>query len=750
MNTVRIAQTITAVISIMASASILILGIGTYQISRLDLYKLINTVGNDVIVLQRDWNAENKNQVTPDFELEVLNLAKELEGFDSMALLVGGGRSTDKFNYYSLLVSPSFFYVRSYPLLKGRIFDSGTKEAVVGHDLKDFYGKTITVRGTNVRVVGVLKPISQRGGPDRLVDGTVFLPYDLKGLSVPMEVYLKFKNQEAMKLAIGQVEAWLAEKDYPYNITILSELYGKKIRERLHQLFKGTLLGMLVFLVIVTIANQNALSLTLALQGIREWGIRRTLGATASRIKYEAGLQHIKLLAVGIIAGTLLAMVLAPKFSSLTDLKTGITLSAVITATVILLIIGIVSIYPVLQWLGKQPPYLAIKGLATNTPHIRNYIALVLLLVGIAAIATQITLKHSAKAHTEQLLGKINRDVAVYTSFLYLKRQTLADPRGAAPINYKDFLALKRSKLFKKLDTIAYVDNYFIFSLNESTVDAQFFLRAYEGEYPELSGTRLILGKWPQPGHFEIVIGVSLAERLFGNIQTALGKKLKIFGRKWTISGIYKGAGRPAPGIADDGQALVLRKELNRTLPGGRGEILVRKKPSASNEIFDDIAEFLSARHNSKEYHPVKPIKISDMTPELKEIIDRLASSYSLLGILVLALAIFGMFTQTLINLQLSIRELGIRKAVGATNTQLWLEILKPTLSLATATAPLGVILGLFISVLIVNTYQITWSIPWTRLTLSIPLAPLITTFAVTLAFILFMNRRPLELMRAE
>ncbi|NPA72350.1 MAG: ABC transporter permease [Gammaproteobacteria bacterium] len=748
MNVVKASQIIIAASSIALSSAIFTLTIGAYQTSQAELSKLLDDINNNVLIVQRDWTVSS--QVTPDFEREIKEYAEQLDGFDELALSAGGGRSTNKFSYYSILVTPNFFTVRNYPLHKGRIFASGAKEAVVGYDHRDLLGKRISVRGFNVHVVGVLKPLSRRGGPDRLVDGTVFLPYDIRGLTTPVEVFLKFNDKRTMEIAYGEIKNWLHKMNYPYTVGVLAELYGLKIRKNLRRTLGGALLGMSLIATIVMLINLYSSSFTLAIHRIREWGIRRALGASGRKIKFEAGLQNLRLLIIGHMGGAVLAVILNPVFEYFTDFKVTPTLFAWTVSGLLILTISFFSISPVLSWVGQQPPYLAIRGLATHIPRARNFMALIILITGIAALNVQLILKNSIEKHTEFMLGNLANDVAIYSSFLYLKQQSLTDPRGAAPLNYSDFLALLNSALADHLDAVSYVDNYYIFSTKSFKSDIQFFLRAYEAKYPELSGARIVLGRWPAQGRFETIVGSQLAQRMFGDNTSAIGKKLKIFGRTWTISGVFQGASRPTPGTAASDQVLILREDLKRTLPNGRGEIIVRKKPNVPDKIFEEIANFLTARHNSSDYRPVNALRRRDLAPELQDVISRLADSYSLLSLLILVLATLGIFTQTIINLRFKIRELSIRRAVGATNTQIWLETLIPATFLATMFAPLGALLGVAISAVVIKAYQITWNIPWVQVALSLTISPLIISCAITIAFKIFANKSIVEQMRTE
>ncbi|GEM88576.1 ABC transporter permease [Oceanithermus desulfurans] len=747
-TTVRLLRAAVTLAATALAAALLLLGLSAYQHAQSELESLMRVVGRDVLMLERDWSQRGVI-VTPDFVDALRAFATELDGFEALALRASGGRSPNRFDYYHASVTPEYFPVRHYPLAKGRLFAPGSCEAVAGYDHADLLGRRIKVRGVEVHVVGVLEPVSRRGGPDRYVDGTVFVPYDLKGPTVPMEVYIKFSSERALEAAWPQIVRWLEAGGYPYVTRPLADLFGVELRRQLREVLGGALLWGLLAALLTAGVNLSAYSLARALEQIRALGIRRAVGATARDLLHETTYSSLAWALAGYTLGVGLGFGLAGWFMRETGLQATPTLSSVVFVGLGIGALAVVSAYPAARWSASQPPAGAVRGIASSLPQRRQALAFVGLVLGLAAYGAQLGITSSAEEHARRVVGDLSSSTAIYSSFLYLRQQSLTDPRGAVPLNYNDYLALRTSELARGIRRSAFVENYRI-ELTGPEGKVETYLRAYEGPYPVLGGARPFLGRWPLPGEGELALGRRLAERLYGRPKEALSQELSAFGRRWMVVGVFAGAARPAPGNAADDQALLPRADLKRTLPGARAEILVEKKPGASEQVFTEIGQFLTARHLDFGLHPVQPLRRNDLVPELRSVLMRLAAAYRLLAFTILVLAGAGLMAQTLVSVQRRMRELGIRRATGATKTQMFLELLAPLGIGAMLAGLLGALLGLGAAYAVVRLHEATWSLPWAQLLLAPMAAPLLSALAAALPAWQAVSVPPAEAMRSE
>lgn len=747
-TTVRIMRGAATLASTALASALLLLGLSSYQHTRFELERLMHVVGRDVLMLERDWSQQGKI-VTPDFAGALREFTSQLDGFETLALLASGGRSPTQFDYYHASVTPEYFSVRQYEVAKGRLFTPGSHEAVAGYDHAGLLGQRIEVRGVEVHVVGVLEPVSWRGGPDRYVDGTVFVPYGLKGLTVPMELYIKFSSERTLEAARPQIVRWLEEEGYPYTTRPLANLFGLELRRQLREVLGGALLWGLLAALLTAGANLSAYGLARALEQIRALGIRRAVGATARDLQRDMAYSSLAWALVGHMLGLGLAFGLTGWFMRETGLQAIPTMPSVVLVGLGIGALALLSAYPVARWSASQPPAGAVRGIASSLPQRRQELAFVGLVLGLAAYVAQLGITSSAEEHARRVVGNLSSSTAIYSSFLYLRQQSLTDPRGAIALNYSDYLALRASELARELKRTAYVENYRIELIGPKGW-AEAYLRAYEGPYPDLAGARPFQGRWPKPGAGEVTLGRKLAERLFGQPKGALGQELAAFGRKWVVVGVFVGAARPAPGNAAEDQALIPRADLKRTLPSARAEILVEKRLDTSEEIFTQIGRFLTARHPDPGLHPVQPLRRDDLSPELHAVLVRLAAAYRLLAFTILILAGAGLMAQTLVNVEGRMRELGIRRATGATRLRMFVELLSPLVMGAMVAGVLGALLGLGVAYAVVRFHEATWSYSWIAVIFAVVAAPIFSALAATPPAGQAASVPPAEAMRSE
>ena len=746
---VRGLQAAVALVSTALTAALLLVGLAAYQHGQAELASLMQVVGRDVLLLERDWSRRGVI-VTPDFEVDLAEFARSLDGFERLALLAGGGKSPNRFSYYSKLVTPEYFSVRRYPLAEGRAFSMGERAAVVGHDHANLLGRRIEVFGYEVEVVGVLAPLSERGGPDLYADGTVFVPYDLMGLTVPMEAYLEFASEDALQAARPLLERWLAERKYPYMVQPLANLYGLELRWRLREVLGGALLWGLLAVLLAAATNLSAYSLARALERIRELGIRRAVGASAADLRREMLAASLFWAAAGLLLGFGLASGLSRWFAGETGLDASPTFLSVAGVGLGLVLLTLASAHPAARWAAARPPAEALRGAAASLPRRRLGLAFAGLALALAAFGAQLGISHSAQVHARRMVGEISNRTAIYTSFLFLGRHSLTDPRGTIPLKHADYTALLNSPLAERLERTAYVENYRLHEFAEPGSNLRVFVRAFEGPYLELAGPRLLLGRWPEPGSGEVALGRRLAEYLFQDLERALGQRVKALGRQWTVVGVYASAEQDAPGAPSDDQILLPRQELRRTLPGARAEILVERKPGASERVFDEVARFLTERHPEPGFRPVEPLVRDDLEPPVRAVMDRLAAAYRMLALVMLALAVAGITAQAMVDTEKRFRELGIRRALGATRGRLFYELLAPMAAGALLSGVAGALAGAGAAYAVVRAHEVTWAFSWVAVVAVVLAAPLLAALAAALPAWRAVRRPPAEAMRME
>jgi len=693
-----------AVVSLALSGALLLLGISAYDRAQRRLAELTAVVGKNVVVVGRGEEADYVRAL--DVEAFV-RFVEQLPGYLRHALRASAGRRPNVFEYYAVSVDRPFFAIRRLRLSKGRVWRPGA--------IREF------------RVVGVLAPVAERGGPDRLVDGTVYLPRGALWSGLPDAYYVEFEGERQAHQARARLNRWLAEQGYvEYAASLLAVQYGIELRRRLRHVLGGALLWGLAALLVVTGVNLATYFFARGLDRIREFGIRRAVGARPRAIQGLILREAFAWVLPGLGLGLVLSLLLAGVFEAKTGLAGGPTPLATLGAGVGLAAVCLAAAYGPAAWAVRQPPGRAIRGFAATLPQRRVGLAMAGLALALAVLFAQGILAHSAEVHARKMVGGSFEHLAVYSSFLFVGAHALTDPRGVTPLSYEDYQALLASPLARKLSRTAYVEAYLI-RVRGPSGEAFTYLRAFLGPYPELVEARLLAGRWPRPGRGEAAIGAALARELFG--KNPLGGVVYALGLEWKVVGVFRGGAEALPGNLADRQLLVLREDLGGSLPRARAEILVRKKPGVPPGVFEAIAAFLTERHRDPKLTPVRPLRFDDLAPDVRKALHQVAG---------------------VVAARLETRAIGIRRAVGASRGRVFLGLIGPFAGRALIAAIAGLGLGAGAAYGVLRVQEAAFSVPWGQVLAILLLAPIFAAGWAALPAWLAAGASPAEAMRVE
>jgi len=642
----------------------------------------------------------------------------ELPGLGRLALASAASRTVGELSYPASEVSPDYFAVRRLALAGGRLFEA-PDEAVVGHALRELLGEEVEVRRRTYRVVGVLASVAERSGPDWMTDGIIYLPLGEGGFVSRLHL----ETDPAHFASTGQaLEAWLREHNLlGYQVVHLAERYGLELRQAVGRLLSGALGFGVAAVILAAGANLVAFFLTRTLERVRQLGVRRAVGASRSQVVREEVLGALPWAGAGLLLGLPLAYLGGGWLSSLAGVAAypG-PLSLTLSFLALLALVALCAFLPAL-WAVRQAPVQAIRGLAASLPQRRLLLAGAGLALGVAGLVLQASAARSAEREVERILGGMGERLGIYSSFLRATRFT--DPRGIPQLGREDYRALLEAPEAKAFSRTAYVERY-LAQIEGPTGGHFTFVGAFEGPLPEMVGLRLLGGRWPEEEAREAVVGEALAEALYGK-PLPLGEALTLFGRTYIIVGVFRGGEEANIGNVANNQVLISLATLPRAQAQARGEILVEAAPGQEVEaVLAAGSTFLSARHEAPGLAPVHPHRPSELAPAVRETLHTLSAVYRMLAFTLLLLGGAGLAAQMLVSLSLRVREIGVRRATGATAGAVFGELLAEALRLGLAAGAAGALVGVSLSLVAARVQEVTFVLDggWVGLALALAL----------------------------
>jgi putative ABC transport system permease protein len=194
------------------------------------------------------------------------------------------------------------------------------------------------------------------------------------------------------------------------------------------------------------------------------------------------------------------------------------------------------------------------------------------------------------------------------------------------------------------------------------------------------------------------VVTEAFARQRFGNDYAAIGQTFEIYGIPFTIIGVFKESvdDMGQSEIAD--QTILIPYSEARFFTGTENVKQIYFSMRSMNEVPDasnEIVRIIQSRHRAGSVY--KPQTLTEVLTYAADISDALTAVLVLVSAVTLAVGGVGIMNIMLANVRSRIREIGIRKALGATYREIKLQFLAEAVIISLAGGLVGVLVGLMI-----------------------------------------------------
>ncbi len=192
------------------------------------------------------------------------------------------------------------------------------------------------------------------------------------------------------------------------------------------------------------------------------------------------------------------------------------------------------------------------------------------------------------------------------------------------------------------------------------------------------------------------VVTEAFARERFGSVPAAVGQTFEIYGVPFTIIGIFKESvdDMGQSEIAD--QTILIPYSVARYLNGTENVKQIYFSMRTMNEVPDgakEIVRIIQARHRPGSVY--KAQTLTEVLTYARQIADALTAVLVLVSAITLAVGGVGIMNIMLANVRSRIREIGIRKALGATYREIKLQFLAEAVIISLSGGLVGVLVGL-------------------------------------------------------
>ncbi|URA09713.1 ABC transporter permease [Thermospira aquatica] len=351
----------------------------------------------------------------------------------------------------------------------------------------------------------------------------------------------------------------------------------------------------------------------------------------------------------------------------------------------------------------RQMIELAFRSLSRN--KIRTFITMLGIVIGIASVSVMVSYGQGMQKQIESRITSMG--VNLLTIFPSRYRSGGVSTAGANRLTYADYETLKKEAL-----TLAGITPLARSSATISTKEESYSttLSGVSADFPLVRNWSLKWGEFfseeeEKGSRFVCVLGYTTSTALFGEEVNPVGQQIKIQNSLFNIIGVLQPKGSSGPQDEDDVVFVPyttyrLRLNQSRYIP----QILASSlSKNTIEESIDEITSILRRSHRLRE-NVSNDFRILNQS-EMLETAQTVSSSLTLFLVSIAAISLLvggiGIMNIMLVSVVERTREIGIRMAVGAREQDILWQFLTESLLLCIMGGILGLIAGIFFSLLL-------------------------------------------------
>ena len=370
----------------------------------------------------------------------------------------------------------------------------------------------------------------------------------------------------------------------------------------------------------------------------------------------------------------------------------------------------------------KQAINTSVKSLLTN--KVRSFLTMLGIIIGVASVIIIMSLGSGAQS---LILGQLDNIGSNVVSVTPGKSDDKGPPTSVMGIvvtslTMDDFKSIEKVKKDIGIDSIVgYVNGAGTLSYKNNSYDSSFegvTEDYFSVEGGEISSGRFFTKEETENMSKEVVLGSTVKKELFGDSE-AIGERIKINKQIFEVIGILKERGQVAFQNYDD-KVILPFKTAQKELVGIDYLNTIGLK---INEDFNIDSTILEVKNILRDNHGIKDQSgdsddftvrsVSELLDLITTVTDALKYFLALMAGLSLIVGGIGIMNIMLISVNERTREIGIRKALGASNKKIIIQFLTEAIFLTFMGGVIGIIFGVFISWLlsiIINALGYDWA----------------------------------------
>jgi putative ABC transport system permease protein len=340
----------------------------------------------------------------------------------------------------------------------------------------------------------------------------------------------------------------------------------------------------------------------------------------------------------------------------------------------------------------------------------RSLLTMTGVIIGIIMVVTVVSLGEGLK---RQVVGQVNRlgsDVLAIRSGKLISHDEKSRVSGINILAFLDAstLTAKDVAVLEDVDSVESVTPMAFVTSSVSAESAKLnnaFVIGTSSALPELLHQNVIHGDFftrDDSDKKHAVIGSGIAQKLFHELNPT-GRTITISGESFVVRGVLA---RSSGGLLSIGQTdfnsavfIPFEQAISLTANPNIVQILVKSKDANTDKAVGDVYKALLSSHQGNEDFSV--LKQEELLAVVDTVVNKLGRFVVALAAISLLVGGIGIMDIMLASISERTREIGIRKAVGASNRQILNQFLIEGLVLTIGGGVIGIVLSLLIYALL-------------------------------------------------